>query len=33
VWWVISAKQEATQQRRLSKLIAISHSGRRLDGK
>lgn len=33
VWWVISAKQEATQQRRLAKLIAVSHSGQRLDGK
>lgn len=33
VWWVISAKQEATQQRRLEKLIEASRSGRRLDGK
>jgi uncharacterized protein YdeI (YjbR/CyaY-like superfamily) len=33
VWWVISAKQEATQQRRLAKLIEVSRSGRRLDGK
>lgn len=33
VWWVISAKQEATRQRRLAQLIAASATGRRLDGK
>jgi uncharacterized protein YdeI (YjbR/CyaY-like superfamily) len=30
IWWVISAKQEATRQRRLGQLIADSAAGRRL---
>lgn len=30
IWWVMSAKQEATQVRRLETLIAESASGRRL---
>jgi len=30
LWWVVSAKQEATQQRRLAQLIADSAAGRRL---
>ena len=30
IWWVISAKQDETRQRRLAKLIALSGSGRRL---
>ena len=30
VWWVVSAKQEATRQRRLEKLIAGSAQSRRL---
>jgi len=30
VWWVISAKQEATRERRLAQLIADSAAGRRL---
>ena len=29
-WWVVSAKQEKTRQKRLQKLIAESASGRRL---
>jgi uncharacterized protein YdeI (YjbR/CyaY-like superfamily) len=30
IWWVASAKQEATQQKRLDRLIATSAAGRRL---
>ncbi len=30
VWWVVSAKQDATRQRRLEKLIAESAQSRRL---
>ncbi len=30
IWWVISAKQEATRQRRLQQLIAESAAGRRM---
>lgn len=30
IWWVISAKQETTRQRRLARLIADSAAGRRL---
>jgi uncharacterized protein YdeI (YjbR/CyaY-like superfamily) len=30
IWWVMSAKQEATRQRRLTTLIADSAAGRRL---
>jgi uncharacterized protein YdeI (YjbR/CyaY-like superfamily) len=30
IWWVVSAKQAATQRRRLAKLIALSAAGRRL---
>jgi len=30
VWWVVSAKQEATRQRRLDRLIRDSESGRRI---
>ena len=30
VWWVVSAKQEATRESRLTKLIAESAAGRRL---
>jgi uncharacterized protein YdeI (YjbR/CyaY-like superfamily) len=30
IWWVISAKQEETRQRRLAKIIALSAAGRRL---
>lgn len=30
VWWVMSAKQEATRQRRLATLIADSAAGRRI---
>lgn len=30
-WWVVSAKQDATQQRRLARLIGESAAGRRLD--
>jgi uncharacterized protein YdeI (YjbR/CyaY-like superfamily) len=30
-WWVISAKQEETRNRRLVKLIEVSQQGRRLD--
>ena len=30
VWWVVSAKQEATRERRLATLIADSTAGRRL---
>jgi hypothetical protein len=29
-WWVVSAKQEATKQRRLATLIADSDAGRRI---
>jgi uncharacterized protein YdeI (YjbR/CyaY-like superfamily) len=29
-WWVISAKQDATRQRRLTKLIAESEAGQRV---
>jgi uncharacterized protein YdeI (YjbR/CyaY-like superfamily) len=29
-WWVVSAKQETTQQKRLSTLIADSEAGRRI---
>ena len=32
-WWVISAKQEETRLRRLTRLIDGSAKGRRLDGK
>lgn len=31
IWWTISAKQEATRQKRLGKLIALSAAGRRLE--
>lgn len=31
MWWVLSAKQELTQMRRLTQLIAVSGAGRRLD--
>jgi uncharacterized protein YdeI (YjbR/CyaY-like superfamily) len=30
IWWVVSAKQEATRERRLATLIADSAAGRRL---
>lgn len=30
IWWVISAKQEATRQRRLKQLIACSANGERI---
>jgi uncharacterized protein YdeI (YjbR/CyaY-like superfamily) len=30
-WWVISAKQDTTRQRRLAALIALSAAGQRLD--
>jgi uncharacterized protein YdeI (YjbR/CyaY-like superfamily) len=30
IWWVISAKQAETRQRRLARLIALSVAGRRL---
>ena len=30
IWWVISATQEETRQRRLAKIIALSAAGRRL---
>lgn len=33
IHWVTSAKQEATRQRRLARLIALTARGRRLDGK
>ena len=33
IWWVISAKQEATRQRRLAQLIAVSAAGQRILGK
>jgi uncharacterized protein YdeI (YjbR/CyaY-like superfamily) len=32
-WWVLSAKQEETRQRRLAELIDSSSEGRRVDGK
>ncbi len=31
MWWVVSAKQAATQQRRLAKLIADSEAGERIE--
>jgi uncharacterized protein YdeI (YjbR/CyaY-like superfamily) len=31
IWWVISAKQDTTRQRRLAALIALSAAGKRLD--
>ena len=31
VWWVISARQDTTRQRRLAALIALSAAGKRLD--
>lgn len=31
IWWVISAKQTATQERRLARLMAESGAGRRID--
>lgn len=30
IWWVISAKQDETRQRRLARLVALSLAGRRL---
>jgi uncharacterized protein YdeI (YjbR/CyaY-like superfamily) len=30
LWWIITAKQPATQQKRLAKLIEASEQGRRL---
>lgn len=33
IWWVISAKQETTRNRRLAQLIAVSADHRRLAGK
>jgi uncharacterized protein YdeI (YjbR/CyaY-like superfamily) len=30
VWWVISAKQQATREKRLNQLIEDSHEGRRI---
>lgn len=33
LWWVISAKQESTRERRLAQLIAVSAGHRRLAGK
>lgn len=30
IWWVVSAKQPATQEKRLTKLIAESEAGRRI---
>ena len=30
VWWVMSAKQEATRERRLATLIADSAAGRKI---
>ncbi len=31
IWWVISAKQEATRERRLARLISFCSAGKRLD--
>ncbi len=33
IWWIVSAKQEATRQRRLAQLIATSAARRRLGDK
>jgi uncharacterized protein YdeI (YjbR/CyaY-like superfamily) len=33
LWWVISAKQASTRERRLAQLIAVSAEARRLPGK
>ena len=33
IWWVVSAKQEATKEKRLAELIAVSAAGRRILGK
>jgi hypothetical protein len=30
LWWIVSAKQEATRERRLDTLIADSEAGRRI---